>query len=163
MLSILFLTRNGSSLVFLAGLFVLPVLISFFSILFKLIKFNKKKYYLVRPILTIAIFFLIIAIAQWTYKVALDEIIYETKIIHDECNLYSICPKNPNGWDVDKNTIRRNNFGIWIYYTAIYGYDESNLKIRVYRGPDIGEVITGGVGLPFEVKPYIENENQEPK
>jgi predicted membrane protein len=157
MLSILLFTRNGSSLVFLAGFFVLPVLISFFSIIFKLILFKKKKYFLLRPILTIITFLLILGIAQWTYNFALEQATNEVKTIHETCNKKMTCPSNPEGWKVNSTSIRRDDFGFWFKYPAIYSYDPEKLNIRVYRGPDIGEVITGGVNLPFEVKSYVEH------
>jgi hypothetical protein len=54
MLGVFVITTNGTSLVFLVGLLLLPVLVSFVSIIVRLISFKKKKYFLVRPVLTIS-------------------------------------------------------------------------------------------------------------
>jgi hypothetical protein len=158
MLTILVFTKNGSSLVFLAGFFILPVLISFISILVKLIRFKKRKYFLLRPILTIAIFMLILFVAHWTYNTAKDQAVEAAKIIHEECNKNLICPTHPDDWEVEDTRITRNDFGFWFKYVAFYTYDPVKLKIRLYRGPDIGMDITGGVNLPFISKPHVENE-----
>ncbi len=157
MLSILFFTNNGSSLIFLSGLFILPVLISFVSIIGKLFRFKKRKYFLIRPFLTIAFFFLILFIAQWTYNIAREQAIDAAQQIHDACNKELICPANPDGWDVKDSRISKNDLGVWFKYSAMYYYDKEKLIIRVYRGPDIGDNITGGVNIPFKVEPYIEN------
>jgi hypothetical protein len=53
MLGILFSTDSGTALVFLAGTLIIPTLISAISIIVKLLKFKKRKYFLVRPLLTI--------------------------------------------------------------------------------------------------------------
>ena len=52
-LAVLFGTTSGTSLVFLVGLFIFPVLISVISLIIKLFRFNKRKYFLLRPFLTI--------------------------------------------------------------------------------------------------------------
>jgi hypothetical protein len=154
MLCILFATASGSSLVFLAGIFILPVLISIISIFAKLFNFKKRKYYLVRPILTIAFFFLILAIANWTYSFALEQAIAEARIIQQQCNKNSICPENPDGWQVNDSRTRKNDLGFWLKYSASYYYKPESFNIRVYQGPDLGEIITGGVNLPFKVERY---------
>lgn len=157
-LCILFLTDNGTSLVFLAGIFIIPFLISIFSVIAKLIQFKKKKYFLVRPLLTIVFFFFIFVIAHWTYKVALKETISAAKIIHEECNQNLICPENPVGWNVDDSSVKRNKFGFWFKYTAIYSYQPKSFKIHIYRGPDTGVDINGGVEIPFNVTYYREDQ-----
>lgn len=95
MLAILFTTNKGPALVFLAGIFIIPVLFSLISIIAKLIYFKKKKYFLPRPVLTIAIFILILSIAHWTYSVALEQAISTANIIHEQCNQDISCPENP--------------------------------------------------------------------
>lgn len=157
LLCILLLTNNGNSLVFLAGLFVIPVIISVISIIAKCIKFKKRKYYLIRPLLTIAFFFLILIIAHWTYKSALDDAINAAELIHEECNKNTYCPDTPTGWEVDEIKISRNDLGFWFKYSAFYSYDPQSFNIHVYSGPDTGDIITGGVNIPFKVAPYVEN------
>ncbi len=144
MLSILFVTRSGSSLVFLAGIFIIPVFISLISIIAKLIFFKKRKYYIVRPILTVAVFLLILITAHWTYKVAREEAIDVAKIIHQQCNKALSCPKYPAGWIVNGSRIKRNDLGYWLKYSASYYYKPECFYIRVYQGPDLGDNITGG-------------------
>lgn len=157
MLSVLFAATQGPSLVYLAGLFVIPVLISAISILAKLIFFGKRKYFLVRPALTIAIFVLLLVIADLSYDRALAQTVESARAIHRHCNDQGVCPRRPGGWLVEGSRIRRNDLGDWLSYPASYHYDEAGFEIRVYRGPDIGDVIRGGVGRAFEVTPYVEN------
>ena len=156
MLLILFTTRSGIALVFLAGFFVLPVLISFFSIIIKLIFFKKRKYHLIRPILTIAMFVLIITIAFWSYDIALDQAILEAEKIQNLCNENLACPGNPSGWIVEGYRISKSNLGVWFKFTASYAYNTESFNIRVYQGPDLGHNIVGGVGRPFEVISYVD-------
>lgn len=159
MFSVLLTTTSGTSLVFVAGFLLLPVLVSLISIIVKLIFFKKKKYYLLRPLLTIAVFILLIAIANWAYKIALVQAIDEARIIHQLCNEKMSCPDNPVGWQVDGTSIRKNDLGFWLKYIALYRYDEESFKIRVYKAPDLGNIISGGVNRPFNVGPYIEGKN----
>jgi len=156
MLGILFTTNNGSSLVFIAGFFLLPVLISLISITAKLIFFSKRKYYLVRPLLTVVIFILIFTIAHWLYDVALEHAIREAELIHKECNENLYCPKIPPGWIVNGNSISKRDLGTWYTYTASYYYNIESFNIRVYQGPDLGDHITGGIDTPLEVIPYVD-------
>ena len=156
MLCVFFTTTSGTSLVFIAGFLVLPVLVSLISIIAKLIFFRKRKYYLIRPILTIAVFILILIIANWTYKIALDHTINEARMIHQQCNENIACPENPVGWQIDGSRIRKNDLGFWLKYTASYNYNKGSFNIRLYRGPDLGDNIAGGINLPFTVDPYIE-------
>ena len=157
MLCVFFTTTSGTSLVFITGFLVLPVVVSFISIIAKLIFFRKRKYYLIRPILTIAVFILIFIIANWTYKIALDQTINEARIIHQQCNENLACPEYPVGWQIDGSRIRKNDLGFWLKYSASYNYNKGSFNIRVYQGPDLGDNIAGGVNLPFTVDPYIES------
>ena len=154
---ILFTTDKGSALVFLAGIFILPVLVSIISIIAKLIFFKKKKYYLLRPMLTIAMFILILNIAGWSYNIALEQASEAAKVIHTACNKNLNCPKNPKGWQVNKSRIQKNDLGNWLTYSASYYYKHKDFTIRVYQGPDLGDIITGGVNVPFKIERYKEN------
>ena len=156
MLSVLLATASGPSLVFIAGFLILPVLISLISIIAKLIFFRKRKYHLVRPVLTIAVFILIFYIAHWTYQIALDQTIEEAKIIQQQCNRDGACPDNPAGWQGDASRIRKSDLGLWLKYTAFYYRNGDSFSIRLYQGPDLGDVLNGGVGFPFTVAPYQE-------
>lgn len=156
MLGVFLTTTNGTSLVFLAGLLLLPVLVSLISIVVKLIFYKKRKYYLARPVLTIAIFVLVLVIAHWTYQVALDQTVSEARTIHRLCNDNAVCPEKPAGWRIDGAWIRKTDLGFWLKYTASYTHHKQSFNIRIYRGPDVGDNITGGVNLPFAVFPYEE-------
>ena len=100
MLGVLFVTDKGPALVFLTGLYLFPVLFSLISIIAKLFSFRKRKYFLVRPVLTVAVFVSIFTIAQLTYNAALEQAVSEARVIHDQCNKDLLCPKNPIGWDL---------------------------------------------------------------
>jgi hypothetical protein len=156
MLGVLFATNKGTGLIYFAGILLFPALISFFSVIIKLIFFKKKKYFLIRPCLTIVIFGLVFAIAQWPYDIALEDAISSAKIIHQQCNDDLVCPERPEGWEVDDSRIRRNDLGSWFKYSASYQYNENNFDINVYKMPDLGGNITGGVDVPFEVTDYVE-------
>lgn len=156
MLCVFFATTSGTSLVFIVGFLILPVIVSLISIIAKLIFYKKRKHFLIRPVLTIAIFILILTIANWTYKIALDHTINEARIIHQQCNENIACPENPVGWQIDGSRIRKNDLGFWLKYTASYYYNKGSFNIRLYRGPDLGDNITGGVNLPFKVDLYVE-------
>jgi hypothetical protein len=159
MFGVLLTTRNGTSLVFVASFLLLPVLVSLISIIAKLIFFNRKKYHLVRPVLTIAVFILILCIAHWTYQIALDRTVDEVSSIHQQCNEELACPESPVGWQKDGSGVSRKDFGLWFKYIALYRYNKGSFSIRVYQGPDIGDTITGGVDLPFKVAPYEDGPN----
>ena len=75
---------------------------------------------------------------------------------YQQCNENLVCPENPVGWQVNGSTIRKNEQGFWLKYAASYHYNRVSFNIRVYRGPDLGDNISGGVNLPFEVVPYVE-------
>ena len=151
MLGVLFAADSGTSLVFLTGLFIFPVLFSVISIIAKLFNFKKRKYYLVRPTLTIAIFVLILFIAHWTYKLALEQAIDEARLIHQQCKENSLCPENPIGWEGKKMKV-----GFWLKYMAMYYPNVNRFKIHVYQGPDLGDDISGGVNNPFKVSRYVD-------
>lgn len=151
MLGVLFATDSSTSLVFLTGLYVLPVLFSLISICAKLFNLRKRKYYLIRPSLTIAIFVLIITIAQWSYNMALEQAIDEARLIHQLCNKELLCPENPKGWKEKKMKV-----GFWLKYVAIYYPNADSFKIHVYQGPDLGDDITGGTNSPFKVSHYVD-------
>ena len=157
MFAILPMTTSGTALVYLSGLLLLPVLVSVISIVVKAIFFRKKKYHLVRPLLTIAVFLAIIFIANRTYQVALEQTVIEARKIHRQCNENSACPENPQGWLRDGSWIRKTDLGPWFKYTASYHYDKRHFRIRVYQGPDTGDNISGGVALPFEVSRHLED------
>jgi hypothetical protein len=153
---ILLMTANGPSLVFLVGFLVLPVLFSLISIIARLICFHRKKRFLVRPLLTIAVFMAIFAIGNWTYQHALEQTIDAARLIHQQCNRDATCPQDPAGWQRDGSILRRDDTGSWLSYIALYHYDSASFSIRVHQGPDLGDVISGGVNLPFTVARYIE-------
>jgi len=154
MFGVLLTTRNGTSLVFVAGFLLLPVLVSLISIIARLIFFKRKKYYLVRPLLTIAVFVLILWFANWMYQLALEQSVDAASAIHQQCNEESVCPENPAGWQKEKSGVSRKDFGFWLKYIAMYQSNKEGFSIRVYQGPDIGDTITGGVNLPFKVARY---------
>jgi len=153
----LFATERGSAFVFLAGFFVIPAFISLLSILFKLLAFNRRKYFLLRPALTLCLFFLLLKIALSTYETALDEAVKAARMIHDQCNLHEVCPEKPDGWLQQGTRVYRHDLGAWFKYSATYAYDATRMEIRVYQGPDLGHVISGGVGIPFDVMPYVDH------
>ena len=159
MFGVLLTTRNGTSLVFVASFLLLPVLVSLISIIAKLIFFKKKKYHLIRPVLTIAVFILILWFANWTYQIALDQTVDEASSMHQQCNEDLTCPESPAGWQNDRSSVSRKDFGIWFKYIALYQYHKESFSIRVYQGPDIGDTITGGVDLPFKVATYKDGPN----
>jgi len=154
MLGVFVITSNGTSLVFLVGLLLLPVLVSFVSIIVRLISFKKKKYFLVRPVLTISTFILVVVIANWTYQVALDQTVSEAEAVHRLCNENSSCPEKPVGWRINDSWVSRNDLGFWLKYTASYHSDNDSFTIRLYRGPDVGEIVTGGVNFDLKVSAY---------
>ena len=156
MLCLFLATSSGTSLVFMAGFLILPVLISLISIIAKLIFFKKRKYHLVRPALTVAVFILIFVIAHWTYAMALEHTVREAREIHRQCNRNQVCPASPAGWQGKDSWVRRNDLGFWLKYTASYYRDGNRFSIRLYQGPDLGDVINGGVDFPFAVARYEE-------
>jgi len=156
MLGILFAVESGAALIFLAGFYIFPVLFSLISIFAKLLNFKKRKYYLIRPFLTIAVFFTILSIAQWTYKSALEQAIIEAEILNQQCNIHMMCPKNPEGWVVDGSRISKSDLGFWLTYTAYYYYQAESFNIRVYHGPDMGDHIAGGIDQAITVTHYID-------
>ena len=153
----LFSTRNGSALVFLAGFFIIPVLISIVSIVLKLLAFSARKYFLLRPVLTIIFFGTVMGISAWSYEIALGQATEAAERLQQQCRSEVVCPTEPSGWNSDGRRISRRDLGTWYQYIASYVYDPNSFQIRVNRGPDIGHVITGGVDTPFSVERYLEN------
>lgn len=157
MLGVLFSTTRGTSLVFIAGFLALPVLISLISIIVKLTSFRRRKYFLVRPLLTIAVFILIFVIADRTYHSALEQAVDEAREIHRHCNETGLCPEHPAGWQRNGSRLSKSDFGVWFTYVASYSSREDLFELRLYRGPDTGDVISGGSGVPFTLAPRAEN------
>ena len=157
MFGVLFATNNGTALVFLSGLFLIPVLFSFISIIAKFIRYSKRKYYMLRPLLTILNFSIILGIAIWTYETALVQAKQAAEILYVSCNESSVCPENPIDWDVDGDRISRSDLGVWFKYTASYSYRPDEFNIRVYHGPDVGHVITGGINSSVKISTYTED------
>ena len=158
MFGVLFLTENGTALVFLTGFLLLPVLFSFISIIAKFIRFKRRKYFMLRPFLTILNFSLIIGIAIWTYETALEQAIQAAEVLQKSCNENLVCPENPPDWIVSDGRISRSDLGIWFKYTASYTYRPEGFNIRVYHGPDVGHIIKGSIEDPVEVTTYKEEE-----
>lgn len=154
----MFSTRNGAGLVFLVGFFVIPVLISLISIVFKLFRFRKRKYDLLRPVLMVVLFFGALSATQWSYEVALEQAEDAAVLLQKQCQSEGTCPASPAGWTVDGRRISRKDLGGFYKYTASYYYDPYFFDIRVYQGPDLGDVITGGVDSPVTVDRYVENQ-----
>ena len=113
---------------------------------------------MVRPVLTIIFFFLILLISQWTYNMALEEATNAARIIHESCNKNKVCPESPDGWEIDGSRRSRNDLGFWFKYIASYSYKPDSFTIHVYQGPDIGDDISGGVNISFNVSRYVENQ-----
>lgn len=157
-LGTLFMAGSGTALVFLVGIFVIPALVSFISIILKLLAFRNRKYYLPRPVLTVTFFFSVLAIAQWSYKVALEQATVAAEQIHRQCNTSGQCPEEPEGWSVNGSRITRNDFGLWHKYLASYSYSPERFDIHVYQGPDLGDDITGGIDIALKVERYIESQ-----
>jgi hypothetical protein len=155
MLVIVLMAGNGSALVFLAGLFLIPALISLVSLIIKLVFFSTRKYYLLRPFLTVLLFVLIIFIANWSYDMALAEAVTEAGKIQAECNAGSGCPAAPAGWESGSSGIRK-RVGSWYDYLMFYTRRDTTFTIHVYQGPDMGHDIHGGVGIPLVTKTYVE-------
>ncbi len=156
MLSVLAMTRSGTSLVFLTGFLLLPVLISLLSLLVKLAFFHKRKYYLARPLLTIAAFALVLVIADRTWAEARAQAADEARRIQRLCTVDRVCPERPPGWHADGSRIRKNDLGFWMHYPAAYFLDGENFRIRLYRGPDLGDILRGGPDRGVEIEPYVE-------
>ena len=151
-------TRNGPGLVFLIGIFVIPVLVSLISIVFKLVTFRKRKYFLLRPVLMVLLFVGAMWITQWSYSVALEQAEDAAAQLQRQCQSDGVCPPSPDGWNVDGKRISRRDLGAFYKYSASYYYDANHFDIRVYQGPDLGDVITGGVDAPLRVERYVENQ-----
>lgn len=157
MLSVLLMTTSGTSLVFLVGFLLLPVLISLLSLLVKLVFFRQRKYYLARPLLTIAVFVLVLAIAEWTYAQARNQALDEARRIQRLCAENRGCPQRPPGWLADGSRIRKSSLGTWMHYPAAYFLDGENFRIRLYRGPDVGDILTGGPNADVDIQAYVES------
>ena len=151
-------TRNGPGLVFLIGIFVIPFLISLVSIIFKLVTFRKRKYFLLRPALMVVLFVAAMSVTQWSYSVALKQAEDAAMQLQRQCQTDRVCPTNPAGWNVDGKRISRRDLGAFYKYPASYYYQQEYFDIRVYQGPDLGDVITGGVDVPVKVERYVENQ-----
>lgn len=155
-LLVLFATENGSGLVFILGIFLLPVLVSVVSLIAKLIFLHKRKYFLLRPGLTIAFFILVFQVANLSYSVALDQAVAEAEKIQMQCIRDAFCTSNPAGWTT--NGMRASQrFGSWFVYQANYRADDKVFVIDLFQGPDLGDTITGGVNLAVKSERYTEN------
>jgi hypothetical protein len=150
-------TRNGTALVFLAGLFIIPVLVSLLSIVFKLLDLSNRKYFVLRPSLTVFFFATILTIAHLTYEAALDDVTYAAESLRQQCRTQLACPEQPDGWNRDGQRLSRRDLGVWYKYSATYVYDPHRFDIRVYQGPDLGHIISGGIDMPVAVSAYIED------
>ncbi len=144
---------KANSLVFLVGAMALPFLFSLVSVLVRLIRFRRGKYYLARPVLTIGVFLLLFLVANWTYDIALEQAVSEGRSIQQQCNQDSVCPDTPEGWSREGSTVMKNDLGFWLKYSAWFFREKDNaFVVRLYRAPDLGHDIRGGVDLPFTVE-----------
>lgn len=157
LLMTLYGTARGSALVYAAGLFAIPALISFVSMILKLLDLRNRKHYLLRPALTIIFFCMILLIAQLSYGVALREAANAAEILHQQCISELSCPTEPIGWKKDGRRIFRQDLGTVYKYSASYLYDAEVFYVRVSQGPDLGHTITGGVDTPLSVSRYVKD------
>jgi len=95
--------------------------------------------------------------AQWSYGIALAQAEIAAERLQEQCRSKAACPTEPSGWNSDGQRISRRDLGDWYKYIASYAYDPDSFTILVYRGPDVGNVITGGRNIPLSVERYIEN------
>ena len=156
MLGVLLATRSGTSLVYLVGLLLLPVLFSLISIIAKLVRFRARRNYLLRPILTIAMFGLILLAAEWTYVAARSQTLELASAIQQQCQQTGSCPETPPGWRRQGSDSPRLEIGAWLQYIAIYHHDHDRFRIRLYRGPDTGAVFRGGAYRELSVEAYTD-------
>lgn len=147
-------TREGPNLIFLTGVLFLPALVSAISIIGKLILFNKRKYFLFRPLLTIFALFGLITLAHHSYQSALAQTKIAAEQIQQTCQAQQQCPEHPSGWRDEGSTTRKYEFGTWIKYPAVYYTKTDVFEIRLYQGPDLGHIIEGGITTSIVVSPY---------
>ena len=157
MLCVLFIGNDATSLVFLIGILALPFLLSVVSLLIRLIRIKKGRYYLLRPMLTISIFLLLLYFTRWTYQIALEQIVADGKMIHRQCNEMSVCPDSPAGWRKQGSMLRKHARVLWLGYPAVYyRKKEADFVIHLYQGSDLGHDISGGVGLALSVERHLD-------
>lgn len=144
MLVPMFITKDGTGFVFLAGIFIFPALISILSILFKLFSFRRKKYYFLRPILTVLFMLLLIVVSLWSQSLARKQAVSVSESMLIKCNAMSKCPQSPDGWEIDGYSART-KLGGWYKYHASYTTGEHGFEMSIYYGPDYGELITGNI------------------
>ena len=142
MLLPLLITKDGTGFVFLAGIFILPALISILSILIKLFSFKRKKHFFLRPILTVLFMVFLFVVASWSKSIALEEAVTIAESLLNQCNAMSKCPDKPDGWEIDRYSARA-KLGSWYKYHASYTTDEQGFKISLYYGPDYSDLISG--------------------
>ncbi len=144
MLIPLLVSRDGTGFVFLAGIFFIPALISIVSILIKLFSFRKKKYYFLRPVLTILFLALLVIVAGWSKSIALAQAVSVAESILEQCNNSSGCPDKPEGWHADGHWIMT-KLGNRYQYHASYSPNENGFEISLYYGPDYSDVVIGNI------------------
>ncbi len=158
MTGLLFVSESGSTVAFLLGFLLLPVMISIISILIKLFRFKKKKAFLLRPVLTIIMFFFLLSMVHMTFAIAVEQASQEARLIARSCNQLLFCPETPNSWQQDGSMIRKKYTGSWLSYHASYHSRPDRFAIHLYLITDTGKVVIGGINQPIEVIPYKENQ-----
>ncbi|MGI0119856.1 hypothetical protein [Zooshikella sp. RANM57] len=127
------------------GIPFLCLMISGLSLVLKLIKFQKNKYRLIRPILTILVSGSLCSIAGYSYSVAQDEAKEIYKKIDAQCKQESKCPKKINGWErfYDDN-VYRTVVGNYITYPITYHHSETTFKLVLHKSLDLEDTYEGG-------------------
>ena len=107
----------------------------------------------------VVLFIAAMSVTQWSYSVALEQAENAAAQLQRQCQNDGVCPSNPAGWNVDGKRISRRDLGAFYKYPVSYYYQQPDyFNIRVYQGPDLGDVITGGVDTPVSVDRYVENQ-----
>ena len=140
------LTGNGTALWYGFGLGMLVLVISVVSILYKLIRIKKYRYFLLRPALAIIMVIILYFFANQSYESARNEATGLANEIQAECQKTQRCPVQGN----DDNSTGRTNLmlGKWQKYHALYYLNEdyTEFKLTLLMMGDIGAEYTGGAG-----------------
>ena len=150
-------TDRGGSLVYVAGFFAIPALVSVVSICFKLLDIRNRKYFLLRPGLTVFFFSMILLVANMSYEVALRQATQSAEIVHERCIADRSCPSEPAGWEIDGLRPVRRDLGAVYKYTATYFHEPDTFRISLVQGSDLGHQITGGVSTPLDVRRFADD------
>ena len=148
---LMFFTTYGPGLLFVAGVIWIVGVISFISLLIKLINYKKNKRVVLRPIMAVLIAGIHFALVTYSVKIAEQETLEIAQNIEKECNLNMECPASIENWKDLKFKNGSTKVGNVIKYPVTYRTSGSKFTLHLHKSLDMGKNYSSGVKEALKV------------